>query len=604
MRMPGCFDGDSMAGLLSWMAVIFEPDPLADRMTMKTLFRVLLLMLSAWCRQDQGVKAQDLRLYVRDRVIACQSFVDVPVQASRFRGMLTMQGGISWDPSILRFDTIVGRGPSVLALSQTNFGTGLASGGQLFFSWDDPLLLGVSLPDSVELFVARFTVLTRSPTAVAVRVGSDSVDTEFIDTTRRRLQVVQQGGTLQLLFEIPSFNPFSDTTRICGSTGVLDAGAGFSRYAWDSVNRSRTLPISRNGLYRVTVVNDLQCRGSDSTLVTFLPVPDGTLRVLVDTLLCEGNVRVLAAEGGVRYRWYRNDTLLAGHRGDTLQARVGGRYRVELFNTEGCSRKLAREVTLTYIPRVRLSYDIRGICSEVPVTFLNRSVSPGIGTIDWLWRFGDGANDAGDSVVHVYRDTGRYRVQLIYRNSHCPTHTDTLSKSLALVRLKDIRYRVVLTVPDYPTTVSARDTGVLFQWIPGRGLSDPRIRDPKATLSESQTYLVRVTFRSGCVVFDTLDVKVARKPGIHVPKAFTPNGDGHNDRLRPILVGIADLWYFRVFNRWGNLLYESRGSSSQIGWDGVYRGVRQPMDTYVWTAVGLDVGGNILREGGNTLLMR
>ncbi len=58
------------------------------------------LLTAAWAR----LTAQDLSVFVADQRIACSDTVDVPVQASRFRGMLTMQGGIGWDTSRLRQD--------------------------------------------------------------------------------------------------------------------------------------------------------------------------------------------------------------------------------------------------------------------------------------------------------------------------------------------------------------------------------------------------------------------------------------------------------------------------------------------------------------------
>jgi len=552
-----------------------------------------------------GSRGQGVRLYVVDRDIGCQATLDVPVQVSGFRGMLTMQGGMTWDTSLLRFDTLVDRGPAALGLTLGNFGLNRIQGGHLYYSWDDPQLRGVTLPDSTILFTVRFTVLTRLRSNLVVRAGNDSIDTEFVDTTRRRLPVSVRDGIVRLLFEVPGFNPFSDTTRVCGTSAVLDAGAGFTSHVWDGVAGNRTLTVTRDGRYRVDVVNVLQCRATDSTYLRLLPIPDGTLSLVGDTLLCEGSVRLLRADGGVRYRWFRNDTALSAPVGDTLQARLGGRYRVELTNAEGCRRLLSREVILTYIPRPRLAFDIRGICSEVPISFQNRSTFPSVGEIGWRWHFGDGATDTrGDSTSHVYRDTGRYRVLLTYRNSHCPSHADTLVRLLPLIRLKDIRYPDVLTVPDHPTQVWARDTGVAYRWTPIAVLSDPLIRNPLATLKETTGFIVRIGFPSGCVVFDTVLVKVARQPGIHVPKAFTPNGDGRNDRLIPILVGIAELKYFRVYNRWGNILHESRGTGAGLGWDGTYRGVRQPMDTYVWTAAATDVRGNPIRAGGNTLLMR
>ena len=89
-----------------------------------------------------------------------------------------------------------------------------------------------------------------------------------------------------------------------------------------------------------------------------------------------------------------------------------------------------------------------------------------------------------------------------------------------------------------------------------------------------------------------------------MPKGFSPNGDGNNDRLYPILVGIAQLKYFRIYNRWGNLLFETTSSAPTQGWDGTFKGSPQPVETYTWIAEGADIDGLTVKRGGNTLLIR
>jgi gliding motility-associated-like protein len=130
------------------------------------------------------------------------------------------------------------------------------------------------------------------------------------------------------------------------------------------------------------------------------------------------------------------------------------------------------------------------------------------------------------------------------------------------------------------------------------------IYNPTAILQQAQTYIIRAALKNGCIVSDSLLVKVANETNIHVPKAFSPNGDGRNDLLYPILVGIDELRYFRVYNRWGNLVYELKGVQSNIGWDGRYRGMVQPMEGYVWVAEAVDVLGKTIKAKGNTLLIR
>jgi len=89
---------------------------------------------------------------------------------------------------------------------------------------------------------------------------------------------------------------------------------------------------------------------------------------------------------------------------------------------------------------------------------------------------------------------------------------------------------------------------------------------------------------------------------IYVPRVFTPNNDGTNDLLRPILVGIQTFHYFSVYNRWGNLIFTTQDPNR--GWDGTFKGVAQPVETYLWMAEGIDVEGKRVLAKGMTSLVR
>ncbi|MDP4215934.1 MAG: gliding motility-associated C-terminal domain-containing protein, partial [Bacteroidota bacterium] len=89
---------------------------------------------------------------------------------------------------------------------------------------------------------------------------------------------------------------------------------------------------------------------------------------------------------------------------------------------------------------------------------------------------------------------------------------------------------------------------------------------------------------------------------IYVPRVFTPNGDGTNDVLKPILVGIAQFHYFSVYNRWGNLVFTTQDAN--IGWDGRFKGVLQPVETYLWIAEGIDNQGKKVVQKGMVSLVR
>jgi len=89
---------------------------------------------------------------------------------------------------------------------------------------------------------------------------------------------------------------------------------------------------------------------------------------------------------------------------------------------------------------------------------------------------------------------------------------------------------------------------------------------------------------------------------IYVPRVFTPNNDGTNDILKPILVGISAFHYFSVYNRWGNLIFTTQDPNQ--GWDGTFRGVPQPVETYLWIGEGIDVNGKKIVQRGMVSLVR
>jgi gliding motility-associated-like protein len=84
--------------------------------------------------------------------------------------------------------------------------------------------------------------------------------------------------------------------------------------------------------------------------------------------------------------------------------------------------------------------------------------------------------------------------------------------------------------------------------------------------------------RSGCVAFDSMNVKIVRT--IFVPNAFTPNNDGLNDNWRiPALAAYPDAMV-TIFNRYGQKIFESKGYARP--WDGTYKGAEQPTGSYIY----------------------
>ncbi len=92
------------------------------------------------------------------------------------------------------------------------------------------------------------------------------------------------------------------------------------------------------------------------------------------------------------------------------------------------------------------------------------------------------------------------------------------------------------------------------------------------------------------------------QPDIFIPTAFTPNNDGKNDILKPIPVGITRIDFFRIYNRFGQLIYETKEYLK--GWDGNVAGTPQASGTYVFSAQGVDYTGKTIFKKGTVVLIR
>lgn len=208
-----------------------------------------------------------------------------------------------------------------------------------------------------------------------------------------------------------------------------------------------------------------------------------------------------------------------------------------------------------------------------------------------------------------------------------PVSTPTLSTSYFLnvedhhgcrslfadsVRIDVKREMAVQTFP-FDTIVAPGETfqllavsnGISYSWSPATGLSDAGIANPYVTagrVGDEMFYQVSAVDSEGCRGDGYVRIKIHLGPAIYVPTAFTPNNDGKNDRFTPHPVGISRYNYFRVFNRWGQLLFSSR--QMQQGWDGTFNGQAQPAGTYVWMIEGITNDNKVITKKGTVTLIR
>lgn len=148
--------------------------------------------------------------------------------------------------------------------------------------------------------------------------------------------------------------------------------------------------------------------------------------------------------------------------------------------------------------------------------------------------------------------------------------------------------------------------GITYHWTPSAGLSNPDIQDPLVTapngIGDEIHYQVTATNTDGCKGEGFVKIRVHKGPAIYVPTAFTPNGDGKNDLFTPRPVGVKSYNYFRVYNRWGQLIFSTRDLHK--GWDGTLQGLPQPAGTYVWMIEGLTTEDKSISQKGTVTLIR
>jgi gliding motility-associated-like protein len=142
-----------------------------------------------------------------------------------------------------------------------------------------------------------------------------------------------------------------------------------------------------------------------------------------------------------------------------------------------------------------------------------------------------------------------------------------------------------------------------YLWTPAQWLNNIGIPNPVSLPQSDIEYIVKVSNDAGCFDYDSIRVHLFKlDAGLYVPSGFSPNGDGNNDIFRPIILGMKSLDLFKVYNRWGQLLYS--GTDAQQGWDGTFGGKGQEAATYVWYAEGTDYKNIKIKKKGYVVLIR
>ena len=262
-----------------------------------------------------------------------------------------------------------------------------------------------------------------------------------------------------------------------------------------------------------------------------------------------------------------------------------GTYLVKLVVNRGstCPDSIQRIVKI--YPTLTANFNISGrLCPKEELLFTDSTFSTYLPLTGHAWTFGDGGSASGPQVRHAYSVGGNYTVTLTARNGKgC---IDTAQQNISVERFLPFAGNDTIIVQGERINFRAQG-GYFYTWSPGTYLDNTTIANPRGLFPDTGRFGYNVNIRSenGCVGDDSINVWVVRQASIFVPSAFSPNGDGNNDVLRPIAIGFARINYFRVFNRWGQQVFSSSAFGEGVkgeGWDGRIGGVPQDIGTYFW----------------------
>ncbi len=264
-----------------------------------------------------------------------------------------------------------------------------------------------------------------------------------------------------------------------------------------------------------------------------------------------------------------------------------------------CERSDTIGVNVKFKPIANAGFDTV-ICHKTTAT-LRGSVIRTSGPVKFLWLPSASVTPPDNFIATAKPDTTQEYVLEVSDDYGCNFKVyDTVLVEMHGPVPADAGHDTI-AVTGVPHQLSASG-GVSYVWSPAGPLNNPFIQSPLATLSGDTRFTVYVQDNAGCIGKDEVFVKVYNGPTYYLPNAFSPNGDGLNDVFRPTPVGIVKTDYFRIFSRYGELVYETK--QYRQGWDGMFKGKKQPQGTYVWMIKGLDRNGKIVEMQGTFILIR
>lgn len=405
-------------------------------------------------------------------------------------------------------------------------------------------------------------------------------------------------------------NPMSFTDLSNVASGTITG------WDWDfgdtqtSTQQNPTNNYLNDGSFNVTltVTTDNNCTNTFSQNVTVFPVPNVEFTptdVCLNATTQFINSSTISSGTIASYNWDFGDGIgTSVLNTPTYVYGSDGSFNVTLTATSdnGCVTDTTIALNVFPNPVISFTGDVLAGCNVHCVNFTNTSTINSGSLAAFQWNFGVSASgiDATDEnptfcFSNNTSNTIMYDAQLTVMSDQGCDGSLLMSNYITV-------YPDVVAEFEFgpqPTTILYNDisffnqsiNGATYQWDFGNGETSTLL-NPTTTYDEIGTYeaILITTSQYGCVDTTSHFIEIGPDFIIYVPNTFTPDGDGKNDVFFPSLEGYDPLRFnMQIFNRWGELIYETAFPDAAAGWDGMYKGIRAKDDTYVWKITVKDV---------------
>lgn len=414
------------------------------------------------------------------------------------------------------------------------------------------------------------------------------------DTAARLIQIIDK----------PPLTVVFPDTLICSNDKVQLQATGTGNFSWlpavsitQANSAGPTVSPAASTTYYVKLETE-GCVNTDSVLVMVTDHVD--LQVMQDTIICSGDtIQLRVVSDGLRYTWSPAAQLTDPFEKHPFAiTKTTTQYQVTAL-IGGCSATKDILVTTVPYPTVDAGKDTI-ICYGATANL--HAITNGNS-----WQWSPSSHLSNPLVLNptvTLTQTTNYTFTA-YDTKGCPRPgVDTIMITVLPKIIASAGNDTAIVVGQ--TLQLNASGGDHYFWSPAYNLSSASIANPVAVFNEPSggiRYKVEVFNIAGCIDSAFITIKIfSTAPTVFVPTAFTPNHDGKNDLLRPIVAGMQRFDYFQVYNRWGQLVFST--SKNGHGWDGTINGQPQGNNTYIWVVKAIDYTGVPYFKKGTATLIR